>query len=200
MVNLGFIGVLSAYVVVGVLLLSLNVAPRWSWWVKAVSIVVTSAFFIVSYYSIIDIMGWPVKDDMPEKFQLHWARITEPDKMLNTPGSIFLWVEELDDQNIPQGIPRAFRLPYTVPLDNGVNDALDMISNGQDVGGTAQEYDEEEQEQEDGEEEDADPFAELPEEDVEGQGYADADELKIDGMLLQFQELELVVLPNKGEE
>ncbi len=193
MVSLGFIGVLSAYVIVAVLLLSLNVAPRWSWWVKATSIVVTSAFFIVSYYSIIDIMGWPVKDDMPERFQLHWARIIEPDKLLNTPGAIFLWVEELDDQNIPQGVPRAFRLPYTVPLDNGVNDALDMISNGQDVGGTAQEYDEEEQEQEDGE---VDPFAELPE-DVEGQGYADADELKIENMLLQFQELELVVLPNK---
>ena len=193
MVSLGFIGVLSAYVIVAVLLLSLNVAPRWSWWVKATSIVVTSAFFIVSYYSIIDIMGWPVKDDMPERFQLHWARIIEPDKLLNTPGAIFLWVEELDDQNIPQGVPRAFRLPYTVPLDNGVNDALDMISNGQDVGGTAQEYDEEEQEQEEGE---VDPFAELPE-DVEGQGYADADELKIENMLLQFQELELVVLPNK---
>lgn len=193
MVSLGFIGVLSAYIVVAVLLLSLNVAPRWSWWVKATSIVVTSAFFIVSYYSIIDIMGWPVKDDMPERFQLHWARIVEPDKLLNTPGAIFLWVEELDDQNIPQGVPRAFRLPYTVPLDNGVNDALDMISNGQDVGGTAQEYDEEEQTQED---EEADPFAELPE-DVEGQGYADVDELKIENMLLQFQELELVVLPSK---
>jgi hypothetical protein len=192
--TLGFIGTLSAYIIVAVLLLSLNVAPRWSWWVKATSIVVTSAFFIVTYYSIIDIMGWPVKDDMPERFQLHWARIIEPDKLLNTPGAIFLWVEELDDQNIPYGIPRAFRLPYTVPLDNGVNDALDMISNGQDVGGTAQDYDEEEQEEE-GEE--GDPFAELPE-DVEGQGYADADELKIEDMVLQFQELELVVLPVKG--
>jgi hypothetical protein len=185
--TLGFIGTLSAYIIVAVLLLSLNVAPRWSWWVKATSIVVTSAFFIVTYYSIIDIMGWPVKDDMPEKFQLHWARIIEPDKLMNTPGAIFLWVEELDDQNIPFGIPRAFRLPYTVPLDNGLNDA-------QDVGGTAQEYDEEEQEEGD---EETDPFAELPE-DVEGQGYADADELKIEDMVLSFQELELVVLPAKG--
>ena len=81
-----------------------------------------------------------------------------------------------------------------MPLDNGVNDALDMISNGQDVGGTAQDYDEEEQKEGD---EEVDPFAELPE-DVEGQGYADADELKIDDMVLQFQELELVVLPAKG--
>jgi hypothetical protein len=61
------------------------------------------------------------------------------------------------------------------------------------VGGTAQQYDEEEQLQ--GEE--VDPFAELPE-DVEGQGYADVDELKIEDMVLQFQELGLVVLPAKG--
>ena len=193
LLSLGFIGVLSAYIVVAVLLLSLNIAPRWSWWIKATSIIVTSAFFIVSYYSIIDIMGWPVKDDMPSRFQLHWARVVEPDKLLNTPGAIFLWVEELDNQNIPLGVPRAFRLPYTVPLDNGVNDAMEMIANGQDVGGTATEFDEEEQVDEGAE---VDPFAELPD-DVDGQGYADADELKVENMLLQFQELELVVLPGK---
>jgi hypothetical protein len=193
LLSLGFIGVLSAYIVVAVLLLSLNIAPRWSWWIKATSIIVTSAFFIVSYYSIIDIMGWPVKDDMPSRFQLHWARVVEPDKLLNTPGAIFLWVEELDNQNIPLGVPRAFRLPYTVPLDNGVNDAMEMIANGQDVGGTATEFDEEEQVDEGAE---VDPFAELPD-DVDGQGYADADELKVENMLLQFQELELDVLPGK---
>jgi len=193
--SLGFIGVLSAYVIVAVLLLSLNVAPRWSWWVKATSIVVTSAFFIVSYYSIIGIMGWPVKDAMPERFQLHWAKIVEPDKLLDTPGAIFLWVEELDMLNIPTGVPRAFRLPYTVPLDDGVNEALEMIANGQEVGGTAQEYEEEEEKLE-GEEE-LDPFAELPE-DADGQGYADVDELKIEDMLITFQELDLVILPNKG--
>ena len=192
--SLGFIGVLSAYVIVAVLLLSLNVAPRWSWWVKATAIVVTSAFFIVSYYSIIGIMGWPVKDTMPERFQLHWAKIVEPDKLLNTPGAIFLWVEELDMLNIPTGVPRAFRLPYTVPLDDGVNEALEMIASGKEVGGTAEEYEEEEKNPEGDEE--LDPFAELPE-DAEGQGYADADELKIENMLLRFQELELVVLPNK---
>ena len=68
-----------------------------------------------------------------------------------------------------------------------------MIANGQDVGGTATEFDEEEQVDEGAE---VDPFAELPD-DVDGQGYADADELKVENMLLQFQELELVVLPGK---
>jgi hypothetical protein len=94
---------------------------------------------------MIDLMGWPVKDRLPAKFQLLWAKVNEPDKLLNQPGAIFMWVEALDKNNVPNGIPRAYRLPYTQPLETGIQNALDMITNGQEVGGTAQMYDEEEQ-------------------------------------------------------
>jgi hypothetical protein len=36
----------AAYVVIGVLLLSVGLASSFSWWVKAAAIVVTSAFFV----------------------------------------------------------------------------------------------------------------------------------------------------------
>ena len=39
--TLGFVGVIAAYVIVAVLLLSLNIAPRWAWWIKATAIIIT---------------------------------------------------------------------------------------------------------------------------------------------------------------
>ena len=188
----GFIGVLSAYVVVALLLLSFNIGPRWAWWVKATGIIVTTAFFILSYYAIVALMGWPVDARMPERFQLLWAKVNEPNKLLNRPGSVFLWVEELDNSNIPMGTPRAFRLPYTVPLDESVNDALGKISDGEEMAGMAEDADERDQEPED-----PDLLAELQERLDEG-GYADPDELLIDDQILSFQELGLVQLPNKA--
>lgn len=193
--TLGFIGTLTAYVIIAVLLLSFNIGPRWAWWVKGTGIVVTSAFFVVSYYSIIELMGWPVEARMPPKFQLLWARINEPDKLLNTEGAIYLWAEELDETNIPVGIPRAYKLPYTEPLDNGVQNAMEMISMGQEVGGTAQDYDEDEDAGDD--EEGMDPELARELENLGEGGYTDPDELRIDDMVLTFQELEDVQLPGK---
>jgi hypothetical protein len=191
--SLGFVGVIAAYVILAVLLLSLNIAPRWAWWVKATAIIITSAFFVISYYSMIDLMGWPVKDRLPAKFQLLWAKVNEPDKLLNQPGAIFMWVEALDKNNVPNGIPRAYRLPYTQPLETGIQNALDMITNGQEVGGTAQMYDEEEQRRG----RDDQQLAQLQQMNRTDAGYTDPNELRVEDMVLTFGPLQNVKLPDK---
>jgi hypothetical protein len=191
--SLGFVGVIAAYVILAVLLLSLNITPRWAWWVKATAIIITSAFFVISYYSMIDLMGWPVKDRLPAKFQLLWAKVNEPDKLLNQPGAIFMWVEALDKNNVPNGIPRAYRLPYTQPLETGIQNALDMITNGQEVGGTAQMYDEEEQRRG----RDDQQLAQLQQMNRTDAGYTDPNELRVEDMVLTFGPLQNVKLPDK---
>lgn len=188
--TLGFVGVLAAYVIVAVLLLSLNVAPRWAWWVKATAIVITSAFFVISYYSMIDLMGWPVKARLPPKFQMLWAKVNEPDKLLNSPGAIYMWVEALDANNIPTGLPRAYRLPYTQPLETGIENALDMIAAGQEVGGTANMMDEEEQRRG----RDEQQMAQLQQNQTDA-GYADP--MQIENMVLTLGALQNVALPDK---
>ena len=193
MLSLGFIGVLAAYVIMAVLLLSLNIAPRWAWWVKATAIVVTSAFFVISYYSMIDLMGWPVKDRLPEKFQLLWAKVNEPDKLMNQAGAVYMWVEALDKNNVPNGVPRAYRLPYTQPLETGIQNALDMITNGQEVGGTAEMYDEEEQDRGT----DDQQLAQLQQMDRTDTGYTDPTELRVEDQVLTLGALQNVTLPDK---
>jgi hypothetical protein len=135
--TLPLIGVGFSYVIVTVLLLSLNLASRWHWGVKAFAIAITTAFFGVSYASIAGLIGWPSDAHVPEHFQLDWATVVEPDKLNGSPGSIYLWVEALDDNNMPAGTPRAFRVPYSRDLAERIGHAKERIEQGKDQAGTA---------------------------------------------------------------
>ena len=54
--------------------------------------------------------------------------MVEPDPKIHDAGSIFLWVEEVDENNVPVGTPRSFRLPYTKPMADKSLKARDEIT------------------------------------------------------------------------
>jgi hypothetical protein len=139
--RLPFAGIVASYVVIAVLLLSLNLASRWHWSIKAIAIAITTAFFGVSYLSVVGLIGWPSETQVPEHFQLHWATVIEPDKLNGLPGSIFLWVEALDQDNIPAGTPRAYRVPYNRDLADRIGHAKERIEQGAEQVGTARDFD-----------------------------------------------------------
>ena len=134
----------AAYVVMAVLLLSMGLTSRFRWGIKAVVIVVTSAFFIESFFATRSLLGWPGTGQLPHRFQLLWTRVVEPDPKLGDPGAIFLWVEELDDNNVPSGTPRSFKLRYSPPLADRSNKARDEIMAGNPQEGTASDMEGEE--------------------------------------------------------
>ena len=134
-------GVIASYLVIAVLLLSLNLTSRWHWTVKAAAIATTTGFFAVSYVSVGGLIGWPSEARMPEHFQLHWATVVEPDKINGFPGSIYLWVEALDEANMPAGTPRAFRVPYSRELADRIGHAKERIEQGKEQAGTARDLD-----------------------------------------------------------
>jgi hypothetical protein len=49
------------------------------------------------------------------------------------PGSIYLWVEALDQDNRPSGIPRAYRIPYSEQLAQRTDKAASDIAAGRAV-------------------------------------------------------------------
>jgi len=126
-----------AYVVMGVVLLGMGLTSRFAWWVKAIAIVVTSVFFVEVFYATKGLLGWPGSEKLPPHFQLLWARAVEPDAKAGDPGSIYLWVEELDENNVPSGVPRAYRLPYSRPLSERASKAVDQIMKGNPQQGSA---------------------------------------------------------------
>lgn len=111
----GISGLVAAYVMVGVLLLSINLYSRWSWQVKAASVVVVSLFYLVTYFSFPPLLGWPTSASLPPRFHLIAAHVSEPDKLAGDDGVIYLWVSEFPGgERLPP--PRAYRLPFSPEL------------------------------------------------------------------------------------
>jgi hypothetical protein len=127
-----------AYVVMGLVLLGMGLTSRFAWWVKAIAIIVTSVFFIEVFYATKGLLGWPATEKLPQRFQLLWARAVEPDAKVGDRGSIYLWIEEIDENNVPSGVPRAYRLPYSRPLSDRVSKARDQIMKGNPQQGSAE--------------------------------------------------------------
>jgi hypothetical protein len=128
----------AAYVVIGVLLLAIGLTSRFAWWVKAAAIVVTSVFFVEAFFATKSLLGWPRTGPLPARFQLLWVRVVEPDAKIANPGAIYLWVEEVDENNVPDSVPRSYRLPYSRPLADRSSKARDEIMSGKPQQGSAQ--------------------------------------------------------------
>ena len=130
----------AAYVVLAVVVLSMGLTSRFAWWIKASAIVVSSAFFIEVFFASKSLLGWPAAGGgLPPKFQLLWTRVVEPDLKAGSRGAIYLWVEALDGNNVPSGLPRSYRLPYSVKLADRTLKARDEIMAGNPQEGLAEE-------------------------------------------------------------
>ena len=123
------------YAVLGVLLLSLNFTSLWRWWVKTAAIVITVAACVGSYFAIAGLLGWPTGSAMPERFNLVATRIVEPDMLRGTDGRIYLWIEEVDADQMIITPPRAFEVPYEVDLSVQVAQAQSELDGGGQIMG-----------------------------------------------------------------
>ena len=128
------------YAMLGVLLLALCLLARLPWPVKAGAVVVTSAFYVLGFYATRSLLGWSSVDPLPPRFKLLSARIVEPHSLEGEPGAIHLWVEELDDDNRPSGVPRAYRLPYNAKLAERTEAAVSASANGKPQGGRTADF------------------------------------------------------------
>ncbi len=129
-----------AYALIGALLLVVLVYARLHWSVKAVAVIVTSAFYVVSFGGMRGLLGWASTERLPVSFKLLQARIVEPHSLEGDPGSIYLWVEELDEDKRPSGIPRAYRIPYNDTLADKTHAAQNEIAAGHPQGGRAADF------------------------------------------------------------
>src|SRR6516165_10630955 len=128
-----------SYALIGALLLVALAYGRLPWKAKAFAVVVVSAFYIVSFNSTRGMLGWASAESLPPAFKLVYARVVEPHSLEGDPGSVYLWVEALDEDNRPSGVPRAYRLPYTAKLAEKTEAAVQASAEGkpQEGGHTA---------------------------------------------------------------
>ncbi|MGC2083467.1 MAG: hypothetical protein WA702_08920 [Bradyrhizobium sp.] len=129
-----------SYALIGALLLLVLVYARLPWPAKAAAVVVTSVFYVVSFVGARSLLGWASIDRLPASFKLLQTRIVDPHTVEGDPGSVYLWVEALDEDNRPSGVPRAYRLPYTDALADKTQHASDQIAAGHPQGGRAADF------------------------------------------------------------
>ena len=124
-----------SYAVLGAVLLALLVYARLPWQLKAVAIVATSVFYVVDFLGARALLGWATPETLPRYFKLLQARVIEPHMQADDPGSVYLWVEALGDDNRPISAPRAYRLPYTPATADKAEKANVAIAAGRPQGG-----------------------------------------------------------------
>ena len=130
----------AAYVVLGVLLLVMGLKAPLHWRWKALAIVVSCVFFVNVFFETRSLLGWPGTGKLPGNFQLLWVRVVEPDKRIADPGAIYMWVEEIDANNVPVGVPRSYRLPYSRSLADKTQKAREQIVAGNPQAGSADNF------------------------------------------------------------
>lgn len=113
--TLGITGLISAYILLAVLLLSINLYSKWSWQIKASTIILTSVFYVVTYYSLPALLGWPTSQNPPDQFRLLGAHVEQPDKEKNTSGAIYLWLSKIINMT-DLSEPRAYEFDYSAEL------------------------------------------------------------------------------------
>jgi hypothetical protein len=130
MMDLPLSGAIALFLVLAVLLLSLNLASLWKWWIKAGAIVITLSGMVALFFVVTGVIGWASTGAMPARFSLLATRIVEPDKLGGSPGRIYLWVEEVDDRQIVISPPRAFEVPYEVEIATDIAMAQAKLEGG----------------------------------------------------------------------
>src|SRR5579862_2982278 len=128
------------YSLLGVVLLVILLWARLDWRLKAALIVLVSGFYIVDFRAARSLLGWASPESLPPHFKLLGARIVEPHSLAGDAGAIFLFVEEVDDDNFPSGDPRLFRLPYEARLAERTEAAVRASAEGTPQGGRTADF------------------------------------------------------------
>lgn len=124
-----------AYTAIAALLLNLNLATRFSPWVKVAAIVVVSGLYAGTWSGFQGLLGWASPDPLPEDFRVLWITMDEPDKATGGQGTIYFWVRELDEAGLPTGVPRAHQISWNEDSAEAAQEALDRMDDGELLNG-----------------------------------------------------------------
>lgn len=125
------------YALLAFLLLCLCLATPWRWPLKASLVVLVSGFYMLHSQVLQDISGWPADDALPPRFVLLSAVFDEPSPARHHAGAIYIWVNELKDQQALD-LPRVYRLPYAKDLHSILGDGLKKARDGNTQIGTTE--------------------------------------------------------------
>lgn len=128
----------AAYALVAALLAYLVLLSRLHWVFKGMATVATVALIPLTFHGVGELRGLPTDGPIPPNFLLLWAQVVEPNMLQGENGRVFLWLQTLDEENYPVGVPRAYQLPYSEDLKLKLSQAMGDIAQGEEVQGTVE--------------------------------------------------------------
>lgn len=112
-----------------------------SWTLKLGFMVLLCTFGLEVSRALDSYAGWPTNDEPPETAIFLDADIHEPNKLMGTPGEIYVWLKPLEPpvqgvfkEKPPSDAPRAFRLDYSRKTHEEMQGAMEAVKKGQIVG------------------------------------------------------------------
>ncbi len=124
-----------AYALVASLLAYLLLLSRLHWVFKGLATLAVVALIPLTFFGVGELRGLPSDGDLPDSFRMLWAQVIEPNALQGEKGHVFLWLQTLDRDNFPVGLPRAYQLPYSEDLKIKVNEAMGKIAQGEEIQG-----------------------------------------------------------------
>jgi hypothetical protein len=137
----GYIGLSIAFVIISAIVLWFSIRTPGQIIIKAILIPATVWYSLALYYTVPNLMGWPISQSLPDNSQVLAIRIQEPNPKHNDSGAIYFWVnikpnsksgeQTLKAQLNPKSVfsynsksqPRAYQLPYSRKLHKAIVEA-----------------------------------------------------------------------------
>jgi hypothetical protein len=95
---------------------------------KLVLVSLCLGFYLWHYNALQDSLGWPAASGIPQNFELISSFTVEPDPKRDEPGSIYVWLRDLDSDRL---LPRSFRLPYQQQQHRQIEDTMQRQQQGE---------------------------------------------------------------------
>jgi hypothetical protein len=141
----GYIGLSVAFVIISTIVLWFSIRTPGQIIVKAMLIPATIWYGLALYFTVPNLMGWPISQPIPDNSQVLATLIKEPDPKQNDPGAIYIWVNIkprsktpektlgalLDPKNVfsydSKTQPRAYQMPYSRKLHKAIVEAQTKV-------------------------------------------------------------------------
>lgn len=134
-----------AFLVISALILWFVIGSKGQWGIKAAIISLALYFCLSIGLSLENLAGWPSGQKLPEKFEVHWIVIKEPNKKTGEEGAIYIWARDMKPQeesvwwlqfsSNDRDEPRVYQAPYSKELHEQSQGVMEKIRAGGKIGG-----------------------------------------------------------------
>lgn len=128
-------GVVAIYALTVLFLIVLVMDTSLRLWLKVAAILGASVAVTSSYGLVMGLLGWPIAAPPPARFQLLATHVQDPDKTTGAEGVVYLWLAEINADNLEVSPPRSFITPFTDDSAEKATKAQEMINVGERVVG-----------------------------------------------------------------